>query len=109
MQIGALLFNKTCIKVLVKYSNYSNVFLTKNLTELSEYLRIYNYAIKLEKDKQLTFGSIFSLVSVEIKILKAYFETNLANSFIQPSKSFAKVPNFFNWKLDKSLFFYINN
>ena len=44
--------------LMAKYFNYSNVFLMENLVELLEYTKINNYAIKLKKDKQLSFRSI---------------------------------------------------
>ena len=48
------------------------------------------HAIKLEKDKQLLFGPIYSLGPVELETLKTYIKTNLANGFIQPFKSPAR-------------------
>lgn len=57
-KIRALLFDKALIKVLAKYLNYNNIFLAKNITKLSEHLKINNYIIELKKDKQLFFDSI---------------------------------------------------
>ena len=82
IQVKALLFNKTLIIVLIKYSDYSNIFLTENLAEFLEHIKINNYVINLKKDKQLFFGSSYSLRLVELKILKTYIEINLANGFI---------------------------
>ena len=67
-----------------------------------------DYAIKLKEGKQLSFGSIYSLKLVELKILKTYIKNNLANSFIYPSKSLAKAFIFFDLKLDKSLCFFVD-
>ena len=50
-QIKALLFDKASTEVSAKYSNYSNVFLTKNAVKLLENTRINEYAIKLEENK----------------------------------------------------------
>ena len=80
-QIEALLFIKTFIQVLAKYSNYSNFFLIKNVIELSGYIKINNYIIELEKSKQLLFSLIYSLKLVELEILKTYIKINLTNSF----------------------------
>ena len=49
--VGALLFNKVLTKVLAKYSNYNNVFLTEYATKLSENTRINKHPIKPEKSK----------------------------------------------------------
>ena len=40
------------------------------------------YAIKLEEDKQPSFRSIYNLGPVELKTLKTYIKTNLANGLI---------------------------
>ena len=93
---------------MIEYFDYSNVFLVENAVEFSENTRINKYAIKLEKDKQLFFNLIYSLKLVELKILKIYIEINLANSFIQLSKSLTRAFILFNKKLDKSFYFYIN-
>ena len=66
------------------------------------------HAIKLEEGKQLLFGPIYSLRPVELETLKIYIKTNLANSFIRPSKSSAGALILFDRKLDKSLHFYVD-
>ena len=53
-----------------------------NIVELSKHIKMNNYVIKLEKDKQPLFGLIYSLELVELKTLKIYIKINLANSFI---------------------------
>ena len=83
-QVGALLFDKAPIEVLVEYSNYSNVFPIKNAVELSKNIEINEHAIKLEEGKQPSFGLIYSLGLVELKTLKIYIKINLANNFIWP-------------------------
>ena len=76
---------------MAKYSDYNNVFLIKNIAKLLENIRINEYTIKLEKNKQSLCGLIDSLRLIELKTLKTYIKTNLANGFIQLSKSFAIV------------------
>ena len=76
--------------------------------KLSKNSGINKHVIKLEKNKQLFFGPIYSLELVELEVLKIYIETNLANSFICLSKSLAKVPILFNWKLDKSFWLWVD-
>ena len=81
-QVGILLFDKALIKIPAEYSDYSNVFLVKNAVELPKNTKINKHAIKLEEDKQQSFGSIYSLGPIELKILKIYIKINLASSFI---------------------------
>ena len=66
------------------------------------------YAIKLEKDKQLPYKPIYSLGLVELKMLKTYIETHLKTGFIQPSKSPASAPILFVKKPDGSLRLCVN-
>ena len=107
-QVGALLFHKASTKVMAEYFDYSNVFSAENAAELPENTGMNEYAIELEKDKHLLFGPIYSLSLVELETLKTYIKTNLANSFIRPSKSPAGAPILFNQKPDKSLRLYVN-
>ena len=66
------------------------------------------YIIELDENKQPLFGLIYSLKSIKLEILKIYIKTNLINSFIQPSKFFAKAFIFFDKKSNKSLHLYVN-
>ena len=61
-------------------------------TELLNNTGINEHAIKLEKDKQPLFESIYSLGLMELETLKTYIKTNLANGFIRPSKSLFGAP-----------------
>ena len=81
-QVRILLFDKAFTKVLVKYFDYSNIFLVENTAELLENTKINEYVIKLKKDKQPLFGSIYNLRPVKLETLKIYIKTNLAKSFI---------------------------
>ena len=83
-QIEALLFDKTLIEVLAKYSDYNNVFSAKNVIELLENIGINEHTIKLEEGKQLLFDSIYSLRLIELETLKTYIKTTRVNSFIWP-------------------------
>ena len=69
---------------------------------------INNYAIELVDDRQPPYGPIYSLGPVELEILKAYIENNLANGFIKPSKSPAGVPILFDKKPDGGLRLCVN-
>ena len=107
-QVKALLFNKVSTKVLAKYFNYNNVFSIENVVKLLENTGINEHVIKLEKDKQLLFGSIYSLKLVELETLKTYIKINLTNNFIWLFKSSTRALILFNRKLDKSLYLCIN-
>lgn len=91
-----------------KYSDYTDVFLPKLTIKLLEYIGINNHIIKLEKNKQPSYGPIYSLDSVKLETLKAYIEINLANSFIKLFKSPTGASIFFNCKLNKSLYLYVD-
>ena len=73
--------------------------------KLPENTEMNEHVIKLEEGKQPPFGPIFSLCPVELKTLKTYIKTNLANGFIRLSKSPIGAPILFNQKLDGSLRF----
>ena len=45
-------------------------------------MRINDHIIELEKNKQLFFGSIYSLKLLELKILKTYIKIYLVNNLI---------------------------
>ena len=82
VQFKALILNDTLTEIPAKYSNHSNVFLAENAVEFSENIGMNEHAIKLEENKQPPFESIYNLGLIELKILKTYIKTNLANGFI---------------------------
>ena len=80
----------------------------ENAAELPENTGMNEHAIKLEEGKQPAFGLIYSLGPMELKTLKNYIKTNLANGFIRPSKSPAGASILFDQKPDGSLRLYVN-
>jgi hypothetical protein len=58
-------------------------------------------AIELEPNYQLPHGWIYNLSEFELKTLKAYIETNLANGFIQQSSSSAAALILFGRQNDR--------
>ncbi len=82
--------------MLSKYADFADFFSPKLATELSEYIGINDYAIEFVDDWQPLYSPIYSLGSMELEILKAYIETNLANDFIKPFKSPAGAPILFD-------------
>lgn len=102
-QIRLLKAKKALITISTKYSDYINDFSTKLIAKLLKHININDHAIKLEEDiKQLLYGLIYSLKLMELEMLKAHIETNLANGFIRLSKSLAKIPIFFDFKPNRS-------
>ena len=107
-QVGVLLFDKAPTEVPTEYSDDSNVFSVKNVAKLPKNTRMNEYAIKLEKRKLPLFGPIYSLGPVELETLKTYIKTNLANSFIWPLKSLASAYILFDWKSNRSFYFFVD-
>ena len=80
----------------------------ENVAEFLENTGMNEYTIKLEKSKQPLFRSIYSLGLIELKTLKTYIKTNLANGFIRSSKSPAGAPILFDKKPNESLRLYVD-
>ena len=97
-----MIANNAPILIPTEYSDFANIFSLEQALELLKHIGINDHAIKLENSQQPPYGPIYSLRPVELKTLKTYIETNLANNFIRPSKSLAKAPIFFNKKPDGS-------
>ena len=84
------------------------MFSKESAAVLLEHTKINTHIIDLEKDKKSPYGPIYSLRLVELETLKIYIKTNLTNSFICPSKSFAGVPILFDKKPNKSFWLCVN-
>ena len=92
-QIALLVYKE--VRILSEYSDFSDVCLEKKALVLLEATDLNKHAIGLQKSQQLLYRLIYSLSLVELKTLKTYIETNLANSFICSSKSLAGTYIFF--------------
>ena len=79
-QIAFLLAKE--VTVLAKYLDFADVFSKESAELLPKYTGINEHAIKLENDKQPSYGPIYSLGPMKLKTLKTYIKSNLANSFI---------------------------
>lgn len=79
-QIASHLAKKFTVPV--KYLDLANIFSKKLVAELPKHYNINKYWINLKLDKQPLFDLIYSLGPVELKTLKTYNQTNLANAFI---------------------------
>ena len=105
-QIALLLAKK--VTVLVKYSDFADIFWKKSAEVLPEYTRINKHVIKLENSKQPLYEPIYSLGPMVLKTPKTYIKIYLANSFIWSLKSPANAPILFVCKLNNSFRFYID-
>jgi len=85
-----------------KYSEFVEVFSKTKADTLAPH-RSIDHAIDLEPGCEIPYGRIYNLSEVELKTLKAYIETNLANGFIQRSSSPAAAPILFAKKKDGGL------
>ena len=102
-QIVALKQNKAPTKVLLKYSNFADVFSKEKVLVLLEQTNLNKHTIKLKNDKQLLYRPIYRLGLVKLKILKMYIKIHLKPEFIRPSKSSIGISILFNKKPDGSL------
>ena len=84
------------VKILNKYSDFTNVFLEEKTLVLPERTKLNKHAMNLKNDKQPLYGPIYSLGPVELETLKTYIKTHLKNKFIHPSKSPAAAPILFD-------------
>ena len=99
-QIAAL--NTKEVIIPPEYSDYADVFSKASAAGLPKHTSINDHPIDLVDDKQPPYGPIYSLGPVELKTLKTYIETNLANGFIRPSQSPAGTPIIFIKKKNSS-------
>lgn len=70
------------ITILNKYSDFINIFLGKKTMILRKQIYLNEHATKLVKDKQLPYRLIYSLMPIELKILKTYIKIYLKIGFI---------------------------
>ena len=103
-QVSGLIAEEILTKVPAKYLDFADVSSQDWVSELLEHNKINNHAIELvDGYEQPLYRPIYSLGPVELGTLKAYIKTNLANSFIRPSKPPTGAPILFDRKLDGSL------
>lgn len=61
-----------------KYLDFADIFSKKSTTMVLKQTNINEHAIDLKKDKRSPYKPIYSLKSIELKILIIYIKTNLA-------------------------------
>ena len=79
-QMALLLAKK--VTVPAKYTDFADVFSNESANILPEQIGVNEHAIKLEEGKQPSYELIYNLEPIELKTLKTYIKTNLANGFI---------------------------
>lgn len=97
-----MITDKAHIIIPVEYLDFTNIFSKKSAIVLLEYTMINKNAIDLKKGKQPPYRPIYNLRRVELKTLKTYIVTNLANCFVHLSKSLIGTSIWFEKKLDRS-------
>jgi hypothetical protein len=90
-----------------KYSECVEDFSKTKAVTLAPH-RLVDHAIDIEPCYQFPYGQIYNLSEVELRTLKAYIETNLADGFIQQSASPAAAPILFGKRNDRSLRLCVN-
>ena len=107
-QVSSLIAKEAPTKVPAKYLDFADLFSPDLASKLPEHTGINNHTIELVDGQQPPYGPIYSLEPVELKTLKTYIETNLANRFIRPSKFPAGAPILFDRKSDSFLRLCVN-
>jgi hypothetical protein len=87
-------------RIPAQYPEFVEVFSKKQAETLPPHRQI-DHAIDLQPDYKLPYGRIYNLSEFELKTLKAYIETNLANGFIQQSSSSAAALILFGRQNDR--------
>ena len=96
------------VQIPTQHLDFLDVFLKEKASILLKATELNQHVIKLQKDQQLPYGPIYSLSPVELKTLKTYIKTNLANGFIWPLKSPAGALIFYVGKPNGSLRLYVD-
>lgn len=97
----ALLLSKK-VTISTKWEDFANVFSKESGVLFPERIDIHKHTFEWVDDKKSTYNSIYSPSLVKLEILKTNIKTNLANSFIQHSKSPARALTLFVQKTDSS-------
>lgn len=96
------------ISIPTKYADFSDIFFKKFTKIFSNCSNIYKNTIDKGPGKQPLYAPIHSFGLIEVENLKTYIKTNLANRFLQFSKSPTRVYIFFVQKSNKGLHLYLD-
>lgn len=89
------------------YQNYTDVLSEQQLKELLKH-GSEDLFIELETGGQPLFGPLYSLLAIELQVLRDYLDENLAKGFFQPSLSPGGAPVLFVKKKNGSLKLCVN-
>lgn len=81
-QIAILQQDKARTKVLIKYFDYTDIFLIELAMKLPENTDRNKHVIELIKRKQPFYGPIYALSQINLENLKAYIKSHLKIGFI---------------------------
>src|SRR5438034_3091329 len=95
-------YTNSAKKVLKKYYKFLDIFFQKEADKLSKH-HLYNYKIKLEFEKQLSFKSIYKMSLDELKYLQKYLNKYLIKDFIRASKLLVAASVLFAKKSEEGL------
>ena len=76
------MLNKTQSEISSQYNDLQNIFEQTERIQLSNY-KLYSHIINLEKDKVLSFNTLYFILLTELKILHKYINKNLKTEFIK--------------------------
>jgi len=102
-----MVFTDDGVRIPSQYRYFVEVF-SKTKAETLPLHRPVNHGIDLEPGYKIPYRRIYNLSEFGLKTLKAYIETNLPNSSIQPSSSPAAVPILFAKKKNGGLWLCID-
>ena len=86
LQISGLIVREAPTKISAKYLDFADVFSPDLVSKFPKHTGINNDPIEPVDIQQPPYKPIYWLGLMELETLKAYIETNLANSFIRPFK-----------------------
>ena len=96
------LVSKTSASVQKEIKKFTDVFSEEGAASLPRDARV-QHRIEIEPGKQVPYGPIYALSQNELRILREYLETSMANGRIRPSLSPAGAPILFVPKSDGTL------
>lgn len=99
-QISSFKAEKAPRVVIFEYAKFKNIFFPDFAIKLIEYTEINNHLIGYINNYQPFYRPIYSLILVEVEILKIYMKIKLTNYFIKLSKSLTNTPILFVQNFD---------
>lgn len=108
VQLAALQWNKTSIKIPIKYDDHIDVFYPDLIMELSDYMSMIKHIIKWIERKESLYRFIYAFGPVEWETPNVHIETHLKTEFIWSIKFSASIIISFDRKSNGSHCLYID-